>query len=284
MRTEQTKTGMRIPDAPPLDLAQTLDCGQCFRFEPDGTGGYRGIAGRHAALIRREGEDLFIEGTADRPVTAELFEGFWRRYLDLDRDYEAIYRSLVRRMGGKMGRCVRFSPGMRVLRQEPFEALISFILSQNNNVPRIKGIIGRLCRFGEHLGGEDYAFPTPERIACLTQEEMASLRCGWRDAYIRDAACRVADGTLDLARVAALPLEDARRELQTVQGIGPKVADCVLLYGLGRLEAFPLDVWMKRAMVSLFPDKTPADFGRYAGIAQQVIFHYCRCHPQEVRG
>ena len=253
MRTEQTKSGVRIPDAPPLDLDQTLDCGQCFRFEPDGTGGYRGIAGRHAALIRREGEDLFIEGTADRPVTAELFEGFWRRYLDL-------------------------------LRQEPFEALISFILSQNNNVPRIKGIIGRLCRFGEHLGGEDYAFPTPERIACLTQEEMASLRCGWRDAYIRDAACRVADGTLDLARVAALPLEDARRELQTVQGIGPKVADCVLLYGLGRLEAFPLDVWMKRAMVSLFPDKTPADFGRTAGISQQVIVHYCRCHPQEVRG
>lgn len=145
---------------------------------------YRGTPRRpHSA----GGENLFIEGTADRPVTIEQFEGFWRRYLDLDRDYEAIYRSLVRRMGGKMGRCVRFSPGMRVLRQEPFEALISFILSQNNNVPRIKVIIGRLCRFGEHLGGEDYAFPTPERIASLTQEEMASLRCGWRDAYIRDA-------------------------------------------------------------------------------------------------
>ncbi len=283
MWVEETKTGVRIPDAPPLDLAQTLDCGQCFRFEPDGTGGYRGVAGRAAAAIRREGEALLIEGTEERPVTGALFESFWRRYLDLDRDYEAIYRSLVRRMGGKMGRCVRFSPGMRVLRQDPFEALISFILSQNNNVPRIKGIVRRLCRFGEHLGGEDYVFPTPERIVSLSAEELSTLRCGWRDAYIQDAARRVAEGTLDLGRVASLPLEEARRELQTVRGIGPKVADCVLLYGLGRLDAFPLDVWMKRAMVSLFPGKAPADFGRYAGIAQQVIFHYCRCHPQEVR-
>ena len=191
MWVEETKTGVRIPDAPPLDLAQTLDCGQCFRFEPDGTGGYRGVAGRAAAAIRREGEALLIEGTEERPVTGALFESFWRRYLDLDRDYEAIYRSLVRRMGGKMGRCVRFSPGMRVLRQDPFEALISFILSQNNNVPRIKGIVRRLCRFGEHLGGEDYVFPTPERIVSLSAEELSTLRCGWRDAYIQDAARRV---------------------------------------------------------------------------------------------
>lgn len=283
MRVEETKTGVRILDAPPLDLAQTLDCGQCFRFEADGHGGYRGIAGRHAAAIRWEGEALIIDGSEERPVTGALFESFWRRYFDLDRDYQAIYRSLVRRLGGKMGRCVRFSPGMRVLRQDPFETLISFILSQNNNVPRIKGIIRRLCRFGDPLGGEDYAFPTAERIVSLTEEEMATLRCGWRDAYIKDAAGRVASGTLDLGQVASMPLPEARRELQTVQGIGPKVADCVLLYGLGRLEAFPLDVWMKRAMVSLFPEKSPADFGRYAGIAQQVIFHYCRCHPQEIR-
>lgn len=283
MRVEATKTGVRILDAPPIDLAQTFDCGQCFRFEPYGEGGYRGIAGRHAAQIHWDGKVLAIDGSQEEPVTEEVFEVFWRRYLDLDRDYEAIYRSLVRRMGSVMRRCVRYSPGLRVLRQDPFEALISFILSQNNHVPRIKGIIRRLCRFGEPLGGEAFAFPTPERILSLTTEEMAELRCGWRDAYIRDAARRVVDGRLDLDRVALLPLSEARRELQTVRGIGPKVADCVLLYGLGRLEAFPLDVWMKRAMVSLFPNKTPADFGRYAGIAQQVIFHYCRCHPQEVR-
>lgn len=283
MQVEPTKTGVRILNAPPIDLAQTFDCGQCFRFEPCGEDGYRGIAGRHAAQIRWDGETLCIDGSLEKPVTREQFESFWRRYLDLDRDYAVIYRSLVRRMGSPMRRCVRYSPGLRVLRQDPFEALISFILSQNNNVPRIKGIIRRLCRFGEPLGGGDFAFPTPERILSLTGGEMAELRCGWRDAYIRDAARRVADGRLDLKRVALLPLPEARQALQTVRGIGPKVADCVLLYGLGRLEAFPLDVWMKRAMVSLFPDKTPADFGRYAGIAQQVIFHYCRSHPHEVR-
>ena len=114
-------------------------------------------------------------------------------------------------------------------------------------------------------------------------EDLAVLRCGWRADYLLDAAEKVASGALPLEQIAQLPLPEARQALQTIRGVGPKVAECVLLYGMGRLEAFPLDVWMKRAMAVLFPGRKPEDFGPYAGIAQQYIFHFCRCHPQAVR-
>lgn len=143
---------------------------------------------------------------------------------------------------------------MRILRQEGFETLISFLFSQNNNVPRIKGIIERLCcSFGDPIGEGLYGFPSPERLAALSEEELAPLRCGWRGAYVLDAARKVASGTVDLKTAASLPMGEARQALQTIKGVGPKVAECVLLYGIGRLEAFPLDVWMKRAMAAIFP-------------------------------
>ena len=176
-----------------------------------------------------------------------------------------------------------YAPGIRVLHQPAWEALAAFIMSQNNNVPRIKGIIERLCTaFGDPLAW-GYDFPPPERLAGLGEEDLRVLRCGWRWEYLLDAAEKVASGLLPLDQVAVLPLPEARQALQSIKGVGPKVAECVLLYGMGRLEAFPLDVWMKRAMKILFPGKKPEDFGPYAGIAQQYIFHYCRTHPDEIR-
>lgn len=125
--------------------------------------------------------------------------------------------------------------------------------------------------------------PRPKGWRSSRRRALAPLRCGWRAAYLLDAAQKVASGALPLEQIAALPLPEARQALQTVRGVGPKVAECVLLYGMGRLEAFPLDVWMKRAMAVLFPGRRPEDFGPYAGIAQQYIFHYCRRHPDLVR-
>ena len=269
--------GVRVEGAEPFDLAQTLDCGQCFRFAPTGDGGWFGAAGGHAAGLRFEGESLVLEG-----ATAAEFEGFWRDYLDLDRDYAAVRAAFAR--DPRLAPCVAFAPGIRVLRQPAFEALIAFIVSQNNNVPRIKGILARLCAlFGEPLPGGARAVTAPG-------SQLAPLRSGWRAGYILDAARQVAAGTVDLQAVAVMPLADARRELTRIRGVGPKVAECVLLYGMGRLECFPMDVWMKRAMARLFPEETgkmpesaPAIFGPYAGIAQQYIFHYCRCHPEEIR-
>lgn len=159
--------GVRVEGAEPFDLAQTLDCGQCFRFAPTGDGGWFGAAGGHAAGLRFEGESLVLEG-----ATAAEFEGFWRDYLDLDRDYAAVRAAFAR--DPRLAPCVAFAPGIRVLRQPAFEALIAFIVSQNNNVPRIKGILARLCAlFGEPLPGGARAFPAPERLAACSKEELA---------------------------------------------------------------------------------------------------------------
>jgi len=252
-----------------FNLAETLDCGQCFRFNKDANGCWSGIArGKSVTLIPLE-DGMILEN-----CTADDFECQWREYFDLDRDYEAIRQEYMQDSAMKM--CAEYAPGIRILRQEPWETLISFIISANNNVPRIKGIVERLCEgFGETVDG-GFAFPTAQRLAMLEVEELASLRAGWRAGYILDAAKRVSDGRLPLEDIRHLPMNEAREALMTVRGVGPKVAECVLLYGMGRLEAFPMDVWMKRAMAMLFPGKKPEDFGEFAGIAQQYIFHFSR--------
>ena len=283
MTIEKRADGLLVRGIERFDLAQTLDCGQCFRFYPNGEAGWKGAAGRHAAAFSWEGDALLVRGS-----TPEEFEGFWAGYFDLGRDYAALRRDFCGpAFAGRfpaLADCVAFAPGIRLLRQPAFEALVGFIVSQNNNVPRIKGIVARLCRlFGDPLGGDAFAFPTPERLAACTLEDLAPLRSGWRAAYILDAADKVARRELCLEGIATLPLAEARRELMRIRGVGPKVADCVLLYGLGRTEAFPMDVWMKRAMARLFPGHAPEEFGPCAGIAQQFIFHYCRCHPEELR-
>ena len=136
-------------------------------------------------------------------------------------------------------------------------------------------------RFGESIGADaPHAFPTAQRLAALSPDDLAPIRAGFRQRYIIDAARKVADGTIDLEQIRALPYDEARTELMHITGVGVKVADCVLLYGLHRLDGFPLDVWMKRAMAALFKGIEPSNFGQYAGIAQQYIFHYARMHPE----
>lgn len=274
MQIRQTPDGVLV-SKPELNLAQTLDCGQCFRFYERPDGSWHGVAQDKPLTLRQTGRGVLFEA-----ISRAEFDSFWRGYFDLNRDYAVIRESY--RANETLYHCACFSPGMRILRQDAWEALISFIISQNNNVKRIKGIVDRLCRhFGEPIGNPDgdYAFPSPAALANRKEDELAPLRAGWRAAYILDAARRVASGEIDLSAVAAMPIGDARKALQVIHGVGPKVAECVLLYGMGRLEAFPLDVWMKRAMKQLFPDCTPESFGDCAGIAQQYIFHYCRCHP-----
>lgn len=258
---------------PAFDLEQTLDCGQCFRFTYTEPHGWVGVVENHPLCIREENGQIILEGDA-----FSGFEAYWRRYFDLDRDYPAIGQQFAHIPSIKAG--MSFAPGIRILRQPAFEAMIGFIISQNNHLQRIKSIMARLCEnFGEPLEtpfGKLYTFPTPETLSCLREEDLAPLRSGWRAAYILDAARRVASGELVLNEIAVMPLEKARKELQKIHGVGPKVAECILLYGMGRLEAFPMDVWMKRAMKTWLPDTGPADLGEYAGIAQQYLFHYSR--------
>lgn len=271
MQVHEMPDGILLTHITDFDLETTLDCGQCFRFMRLKDGYWSGVAGSHPLTIGQTPDGIHMKG-----ISLQDFETFWRGYFDLDRDYAAIRQGFPAHP--RLEPCMTYAAGMRILKQDAFEALISFIISQNNNVPRIKGIVQRLCEaFGEPLGGV-YAFPVPDRLATLSIDDLAPLRSGWRAAYILDAAQKVASGAIDLVSVAQMPLADARKALQAIHGVGPKVAECVLLYGMGRLEAFPLDVWMKRAMNDLFPDMAPAGFGEYAGIAQQYIFHYCRCN------
>ncbi len=257
-----------------MSLTDTLFCGQSFRWR-ECEEGFKGTAYGKTVTVCKDGEDLLIMG-----ATSDDYENIWKLYFDLDTDYVKLRADLADKHP-ILKDAAKFAPGIHILRQEPFEALISFIISQNNNIKRIEGIVDRLCEnFGEKLPDGSFAFPTAEKLASLTEEDLSPLRAGFRNRYILDAARKVHTGEVSLEACRTLPFEEAKAQLMTIVGVGSKVADCVLLYGLHRTQAFPMDVWMKRAMSTLFPDVDPSDFGEYAGVAQQYIFHYSRMHSE----
>ena len=260
-------------DVSDFDLVRIFECGQCFRWNADEGGAYVGVAMNRAARVRRAGGSVFISGTA------EDFEGVWRRYFDLDRDYADIRQRLC--VDDFMLRATAFGAGIRILRQDKWEALCSFIISQNNNIPRIKKIVDSLCRrFGDLIefdGGAFYSFPAAERLAGLDAGALDGIRCGYRAEYIARAASDVAQGRIDLEALAGSSPGEARAALKKLHGVGDKVADCAVLFGLHMLDAFPMDVWMKRVIAEQYgPAFDPKIFTPYAGIAQQYMFYYAR--------
>lgn len=276
----KTQRGIELPQTADFDLDQTLNCGQCFRWYAGEKGSYFGIVAGKWLRISADSETKTI---VFHNTTEEEFEKIWIPYFDLEMDYGAIRRSLSD-LDPVLACAAQYAPGIRILRQDPWEALCSFILSQNNNIPRIKGIVERLCQtFGDPVPG-GYRFPEAKRLAKLSVEDLAPLRCGFRAKYLCSAAQLVENGTVSLSELETMPIEQARESLMQITGVGPKVAECALLYGWHRLECFPMDVWMKRAMAYLFPGKKIEDFGRYAGIAQQYIFHYSRQNSQVFDG
>ncbi len=253
-----------------FDLAQTLDCGQAFRWvENDGY--WSGVAYGKSLKLR----ELIGDNKIEFLCSEDDFDNVWKKYFDLDTDYVKI-RERLSSFHPRLKESIGFAPGINILRQDPWEALISFIISQNNNIPRIKGIIGRLCEtYGEKVG-EQYSFPCAKVISKLSEDDLAPLRSGFRAKYILSAANIVSNNDIDFMNLYTMPIEQAKKELMKIKGVGPKVTDCVLLYGFYRTECFPLDVWMKKAMETFFPELSPEDFGENAGIAQQYIFHYSR--------
>lgn len=250
-----------------MDLDQTLNSGQCFRWRREADG-WQGIAAGHRVTARVEDGVLWLLSPPEE-------DGFWRHYFALDTDYGALHRQFA--ASKRLAACVEAAPGLRVLHQPFFEVLCTFLISQNNNIPRIRGIVERLCALcGEELAPGVYTFPTPEDLAAQTPETMAVLRAGWRSDYLLNAARRVCEGEIDPGALAALPMDAAREALMQLRGVGPKVADCVLLYGLEFADACPMDVWMKKAMAHFFPRGMPRAAGHCRGIAQQYIFEYAR--------
>ncbi|MBP3268420.1 MAG: DNA-3-methyladenine glycosylase 2 family protein, partial [Ruminococcus sp.] len=186
---------------------------------------------------------------------------------DLDTDYGELKRRFSE--DAVLSKACAFAGGIRLLRQDSWETLSSFIISQNNNIPRIKGIISRLC---EHYGG----YPSVEQLKGETPDSLAFLRAGFRAKYIVDAVEKLTDGEVSVERAKTLPTDEARAELMKIKGVGPKVADCAMLFGMYRLDAFPKDVWVKRVMAKYYPDGLPDCISGAEGIAQQYLFHYIR--------
>lgn len=258
-----------IKNAANFDLEQTLDCGQAFRWQKDENGVWSGIAFDRYIKLYKADNDIVILNT-----NKEDFYSIWFNYFDLERDYNAIINEIS--INKTVANAAKFGGGIRILNQDGWEALCSFIISQNNNIPRIKGIIERLCQnFGTETEG-GYTFPSADTLARLTIEDLAPLRCGFRAKYIIDAAQKVSNGAINLELLKKQEYFDARKTLMTIKGVGPKVADCVLLYGLGHFEAFPRDVWINRALDQLFNGELPPCTEKYGGIIQQYIFYYIR--------
>ena len=253
-----------------FSLPQTLDCGQAFRWKEKADGIWHGVAFNKYLEI-----EIFQNGNVILYNTSiEDFQNIWCDYFDFNRDYGEIITKIS--SNKILKNAADYGKGIRVLNQEPWETLCSFIISQNNNIKRIKGIITRLCEnFGQDMGGY-YTFPSAEIIARLTLEDLNILRSGFRAKYILDAAQKVASGQVNLNELKNMNLDDARNELMKIKGVGPKVADCALLFSHRHIAAFPKDVWIKRALTVLFGGELPEEAREYAGIVQQYIFFYAK--------
>ena len=264
-----------------FSAADTLTSGQCFRWTQRG-GRLCGTAFGRYVEIEQQDDGIRIFG-----ADGGQDESLWRQYLDLDRDYDEIRRT-VTGIEPRLNDSAQYASGVHILAQEPWEALCSFVISQNNNIPRIRGIISRLClHYGEPAvngafaadPAEGHAFPTPQALARVPEETFRQFGCGYRAGYLTDVSRRVAEGEIDFDYIKKAPINEARKRLLSLKGVGPKVAECALLYGFGRLECFPVDVWIRRALETEFTGGTALTESRYAGVAQQYIFEYIRRHP-----
>ena len=259
-----------------FDPAMVFDCGQCFRFDKTEKGSYAGVAkGKYIEVEKRDG-DIFLSGASEDD--RELWEDFF----DMKLDYTEIGESFS--FDKTLSEAYKYSSGIRILHQDEFETLISFIISQNNNIPRIKGIISNLCKtYGEPVvddgsGDVYHTFPTPEKIVEAGEEGMKNLRMGFRAGYVYDAASKVLSGETDLNSVYAMDTESALKYLMRIKGVGLKVASCTALFAFRKYDAFPIDVWVKRILDKYYDGKVEASyFGKYGGIAQQYLFFYERC-------
>lgn len=262
-----------------FSLSQTLECGQCFRYEKEKDDFYTVISGQRVATLRQAGDSIVFYGDEDR--------AFWTKYFDLERDYGAIKKRLCQG-DPMMAEAVSFAPGIHLLQQEFFEMLLSFIISQNNHIPRIRGLILRLSEaYGTPLPHGKFAFPTAQALAAVTETDYREMGCGFRARYLVDAVAQVLTGGLSREALVLLGTTELRQRLMGVCGIGQKVADCILLFALGRYEVFPSDVWIQRVYSHVYhggeaispkhlQQEAQARFGADAGFAQQYLFHYGR--------
>ncbi len=255
-----------------------FDCGQCFRFSKK-ENAFTGVAFDNVIELFEE-ENGYVIKTSDKLSINKLEEFF-----DLKRDYERIENLL--KTDEAMRNAMDFGRGIRILKQDFFETLLTFIYSQRSNIPKIAKCVEETARlFGNKItynGNTYYTFPTPEQMKGITQKDLESVKCGYRSPYIINAVEKINSGEIDIEELKVLPYEKVKEKLLTIKGVGEKVADCICLFSFGFFEAFPTDTWIKKAMDQLYnvsdkdiKEKSEDMFGEYCGIAQQYLFYYLR--------
>ena len=267
-----------------------FDCGQCFRWNEMADGSYTGTFGRNVLNVKKENKEIRFKGLVDGNI-----EDICNKYFDLDRDYEKIKKDLSK-IDNNMKTSINYGEGIRLLNQDLWETIISFIISANNNIPRIKGIIDRISKtYGEKIvweGKEYYTFPTPKQLSKATIEDLRKLGLGFRDVRVYETTKIINAKKVDLEKLHKEENTQHLREiLLTLPGVGPKVADCILLFStLKRLEVFPIDVWVRRVINELYIKNENEEkvnkkeieqlakqkYGNLAGIAQQYLFYWKR--------
>lgn len=265
-----------------FNAVHTFECGQCFRWIKQIDGSYTGVVGDNVFNIREDGDTVFIEASSDE--AGEILSG----YLDFSRDYTLIKKRLSD--NHVLKKAVEFGYGIRILKQNHWECLASFIISANNRIPMIMRAVENIARdFGkpvEFKGKTYYTFPGPDELLKVEEDKITLCGVGFRCKYIKHAARMVSSGEINLEHIEKLDSSEAREELMKIPGVGPKIADCVLLYSYGKTDVFPTDVWIKRVVEVLFfgrEAKLPeiqefagTRFGELAGFAQQYLFYYAR--------
>lgn len=275
MKIKEFKNYIELSELSCFSVEKIFDCGQCFRFDPDPVGGVSGIyRGRKYRFTQEDEDRVKIYNTSKSDFDENLFD-----FLSLDLDYEVMNSDIETRFGGDatIKEAINTGKGIRILRQDSFETLISFIISQNNNIPRIKKLVEALCLECGEKTDDGYAFPTPEAIVDLGVDKLRELKTGFRAAYIYDAATKVAEGSTDLEDLRNRDTDTVLSELQKIKGVGLKVASCVALFGLNKLDTFPVDVWIKRVLEKYYPAGLDINtLGDYRGLSQQYLFYYER--------
>ena len=278
-----------------FQLKDIFDCGQCFRWNREDNESYTGVFADCVLNVEKKNEKIIFKGTIlNNEDNQELFEKKIKHYFDLDRDYSIIKNTLAK-VDKNLKLSIEYGSGIRILNQELFETIISFIISANNNIPRIKTIVEKIAKkYGKKIlfeGKDYYTFPNPEELSKASVKDLRALGMGFRDIRVYETTKIINNKEIDLDRLRDLCTNDARDILLTLPGVGPKVADCILLFStLKRFDVFPIDVWVRRVMNDLYihdADEKKVNkneiqkiadekFGTLQGLAQQYLFYWKR--------
>ncbi|MEA3423080.1 MAG: DNA glycosylase [Bacillota bacterium] len=274
-----------ITDIGKVNLEHIFDNGQCFRWNKTETGNYIGVANEKVLELSETENEIVIEN-----ISMDDFEKYFIKYFDFNVDYSAIIKN-IENLDKYIYEATRFGYGLRMLNQEPFETLISFIVSANNNIPRIKNTIEKISiKYGrfimDYKGKSYYSFPSPYELSKATKEELRELGLGYRDRYLMDTTKKVIEEGIDFQKFKELSTEEAKRKLIEFKGVGNKVSQCVLLFSIEKYDVFPIDTWVKKILGYFYKDEVKKynspetflknHFGVNAGYAQQYLFYYAR--------